>query len=116
MIVGPAYFPTLLALIFLQPFFLPSPIFLASSLRLAAYSGATIGYDTMLLGFKAVLLGQLGRRVEAEACLAEYLSKRKIKSVEDYRRIFVHCSLRCDLCSSARYIPRLLALRPVGTI
>ena len=70
----------------------------------------------MLLGFKAVLLGQLGRRVEAEACLAEYLSKRKIKSVEYYRRIFVHCSLRCDFCSSARYIPRLLALRPVGTI
>ena len=40
--VGPAYFTTLLPLTFC-PGFLPSPIFLASSLRLAAYFGATIG-------------------------------------------------------------------------
>ena len=46
-------------------------------------------HDTALLGFKAVLLGHLGRRAEAETCLAEYLSKRKLKSVDDYRRIFV---------------------------
>ncbi len=40
--VGPAYFLTLLALA-LRPVFRPSPIFLASSLRTAAYFGATIG-------------------------------------------------------------------------
>ncbi len=41
-LVGPAYFLTLLALTLL-PAFRPSPIFLASSLRTAAYFGATIG-------------------------------------------------------------------------
>ena len=46
-------------------------------------------HDIALLGFKAVLLGHLGRRAEAETCLAEYLSKRKLKSVDDYRTIFV---------------------------
>jgi adenylate cyclase len=53
--------------------------------------------DTALLGFKTVLLGHLGRRAEAEVCLAEYLSKRKIKSVDDYRRIFVPNSALFEL-------------------
>ncbi len=41
-LVGPDYLLTLLALTLL-PAFRPSPIFLASSLRTAAYFGATIG-------------------------------------------------------------------------
>ena len=41
-LVDPAYFLTLLALTLL-PAFRPSPIFFASSLRTAAYFGATIG-------------------------------------------------------------------------
>ena len=40
--VDPAYFTTFLRLTFC-PGFRPGPIFLASSLRLAAYFGATIG-------------------------------------------------------------------------
>ena len=51
----------------------------------------------MLLGFNVVLLGHLGRLAEAEACLADYLSKRKIKSVEDYRRICVPNSALLEL-------------------
>ena len=46
-------------------------------------------HDVVLLGFRTILLGHLGRRDEAAACLADYLARRKIKTADDYRKLFI---------------------------
>ena len=54
-------------------------------------------HDVVLLGYRAVLLGHLGRTAEARACLDEYLGKRGFKSADDYRRQFVRNSALTEL-------------------
>ncbi|MFQ5954958.1 MAG: adenylate/guanylate cyclase domain-containing protein [Kiloniellales bacterium] len=54
-------------------------------------------HDVSYLGFKTILLGHLGRKKEASACLAEYLSKRGLKTADDYRRIFIPNSVQTEL-------------------
>ena len=54
-------------------------------------------YDVTYLGFETVLLGYLDRLVEARECLDRYLAKRNIRTIDDYRRIFVPNSRLVDI-------------------
>ena len=54
-------------------------------------------HDIVLLGYRTVLLGHLGRTEEARACLAEYLGKRGFKSADDYRRQYIRNSALTEL-------------------
>ncbi|MCH6582873.1 MAG: adenylate/guanylate cyclase domain-containing protein [Proteobacteria bacterium] len=54
-------------------------------------------HDVSYLGFKTILLGHMGRKEEARVCLDEYLSKRGIKTADDYRKIFVLNSVQTEL-------------------
>jgi adenylate cyclase len=54
-------------------------------------------HDVSYLGFKTILLGHMGRKREAGDCLAEYLSKRGVKTADDYRKIFVRNSTQTEL-------------------
>ena len=49
------------------------------------------------LGFKTVLLGHMERKEESGLCLADYLSKRDIKTADDYRKIFLRNSALVEL-------------------
>ena len=53
-------------------------------------------HDVSYLGFKTILLGDMGRSEEAGACLAEYLSKRGLKTADDYRRLFIRNSAQTE--------------------
>ena len=53
-------------------------------------------HDVSYLGFKTILLGDMGRSEEAGACLAEYLTKRGLKTADDYRRIFIRNSAQTE--------------------
>ena len=63
-------------------------------------------HDVSYLGFKTVLLGHMERKEEAGLCLADYLSKRDIKTADDYRKIFLRNSALVEL--------NLEGLRKVG--
>ncbi|HSH08055.1 MAG TPA: hypothetical protein VLA41_10370 [Burkholderiales bacterium] len=54
-------------------------------------------HDVVLLGFRAALLGHLGRLDDARTCLDEYLSKRNLKDADQYRRLFVRNSALTDI-------------------
>ena len=54
-------------------------------------------HDVSYLGFKTVLLGHMERSDEARACLDAYLSRRNIKTAEDYRKIFLRNSALVEL-------------------
>lgn len=53
-------------------------------------------HDISYLGFKTILLGHLERKEEAYVCLEQYLSRRELKTAEDYRRVFVHNSVQTE--------------------
>lgn len=54
-------------------------------------------HDVVLLGFRTVLLGHLQKKDEARKCLDEYLSRRRLTSVDQYRRLFVRNSALTDI-------------------
>ena len=54
-------------------------------------------HDIVLLGYRTVLLGHLGRGEEARACLREYLGKRQFKTADDYRKSYVRNSALTEL-------------------
>jgi adenylate cyclase len=54
-------------------------------------------HDIVLLGYRTVLLGHLGRTQEARACLEEYLAKRGLKTADDYRKLYVRNSALTEL-------------------
>jgi adenylate cyclase len=54
-------------------------------------------HDVVLLGYRTVLLGHLGRRELAGACLADYLARRGLRSADDYRRLYVRNSALTEL-------------------
>lgn len=53
--------------------------------------------DLVLLGFRTVLLGHLGRLEEARKCLEAYLAARGLTSAEEYRRLFVRNSALTEI-------------------
>ncbi len=55
--------------------------------------------DTVLLGYKTILLGHLGRTEEARNCLNMYLERRKLKlkSADDYRKLYIRNSALSEL-------------------
>jgi adenylate cyclase len=54
-------------------------------------------HDVVMLGYRTVLLGHLGRTAEARACLNDYLGKRGFKNAEDYRKSYVRNSALTEL-------------------
>ena len=54
-------------------------------------------HDVVLLGYRTVLLGHLGRTEEARECLDEYLRKRGFRSADDYRKLYVRNSALTEL-------------------
>lgn len=54
-------------------------------------------HDIVMLGYRTVLLGHLGRTAEARACLEAYLGKRGFTSADDYRRQYVRNSALAEL-------------------
>lgn len=54
-------------------------------------------HDIVMLGYRTVLLGHLGRRDEARACLDAYLAKRGFKTADDYRRQYVRNSALVEI-------------------
>ena len=54
-------------------------------------------HDIVLLGYRTVLLGHLGRTEEARACLDAYLGKRGFKTADDYRRRYIRNSALTEL-------------------
>jgi adenylate cyclase len=54
-------------------------------------------HDVVLLGYRTVLLGHLGRQAEAKACLEQYLAKRSLRSADDYRRLYIRNSALTEL-------------------
>jgi adenylate cyclase len=54
-------------------------------------------HDIVLLGYRTVLLGHLGRTEEARACLDVYLGKRGLKTADDYRKLYIRNSALTEL-------------------
>ena len=54
-------------------------------------------HDIVMLGYRTVLLGHLGRDSEAHASLQRYLDKRGFKSADDYRRAYIRNSALTEL-------------------
>jgi tetratricopeptide (TPR) repeat protein len=54
-------------------------------------------HDIVLLGYRTILLGHLGRTEEARACLDAYLGKRGLKTADDYRKRYVRNSALTEL-------------------
>jgi adenylate cyclase len=54
-------------------------------------------HDIVMLGYRTVLLGHLGRDSEAHASLQSYLDKRGFKSADDYRRAYIRNSALTEL-------------------
>lgn len=54
-------------------------------------------HDTVLMGYRAVLLGHLERGDEARAALAAYLGRRGFAGAEDYRRQYIRNSALTEL-------------------
>ncbi len=54
-------------------------------------------HDTVLLGYKTVLLGHLERKEEALASLQAYLGKRDFKTADDYRKLYARNSALTEL-------------------
>jgi adenylate cyclase len=54
-------------------------------------------HDVVLLGYRTVLLGHVGRSAVARASLDEYLAKRGLRTADDYRRLFVRNSALTEL-------------------
>jgi adenylate cyclase len=54
-------------------------------------------HDIVMLGYRTVLLGHLGREAEARASLHSYLGKRGFKDADDYRRAYIRNSSLTEL-------------------
>lgn len=54
-------------------------------------------HDIVLLGYRTVLLGHLGRTEEARICLDAYLGKRGFKTADDYRKRYIRNSALTEL-------------------
>jgi adenylate cyclase len=54
-------------------------------------------HDIVMLGYRTVLLGHLGRTEEARACLDAYLGKRGLKTADDYRKLYIRNSALTEL-------------------
>ena len=54
-------------------------------------------HDIVLLGYRTVLLGHLGRTEEAKTCLDAYLGKRGFRTADDYRRGYIRNSALTEL-------------------
>jgi adenylate cyclase len=54
-------------------------------------------HDVVMLGYRTVVLGHLGRVEEARSSLTEYLRQRGFKSADDYRRRYVRNSALTEL-------------------
>jgi adenylate cyclase len=54
-------------------------------------------HDIVMLGYRTVLLGHLGRDAEARASLQSYLGKRGFKGADDYRRAYIRNSALTEL-------------------
>jgi len=53
--------------------------------------------DVVMLGYRTVLLGHLGRTEEARACLNAYLGQRGFRTADDYRKQYVRNSALTEL-------------------
>jgi len=58
---------------------------------------ATRPHDVVLLGYRTVLLGHLGRTDQARECLATYLGARGFKTADDYRKLYIRNSALTEL-------------------
>ena len=54
-------------------------------------------HDIVMLGYRTVLLGYLGRADEAQASLQAYLGKRGFKTADDYRKLYIRNSALTEL-------------------
>jgi len=54
-------------------------------------------HDIVMLGYRTVILGHLGRTDEARGCLKAYLAKRGFKTADDYRKAYIRNSALTEL-------------------